>query len=42
MVPPLGGWLVGSAGYPATFAVAALFPLVAVAMVPVRDERPLE
>ncbi|GAA1914936.1 MFS transporter [Nocardioides hwasunensis] len=42
MVPPLGGWLVGSVGYPVTFVVAALFPLVAVALVPVRDERPLE
>ncbi len=41
MVPPLGGLVIGSAGYAATFALAALFPLVAVAMVPVRGERPL-
>ena len=30
LVPPLGGLAVGTAGYAATFALAALFPLVAV------------
>ena len=40
-VPPLAGLAVTWAGYPATFALAAVFPLVAVALVPVREEREL-
>jgi sugar phosphate permease len=40
-VPPIAGLVVAQWGYAATFAVAALFPLVAVALVPVRDERAL-
>jgi sugar phosphate permease len=40
-VPPLVGLTVAGLGYPATFALAALFPLAALAMVPVRDEREL-
>jgi MFS family permease len=40
-VPPLAGLAVAGLGYPATFALAAVFPLVALPMVPVRDERPL-
>jgi len=41
LVPPLGGLAITEAGYAATFAAAALFPLVAVALVPVREEREL-
>ncbi|WP_262347389.1 MFS transporter [Nocardioides dongxiaopingii] len=41
LVPPLGGLAVIHAGYAATFALAAVFPVVAVALVPVRGERPL-
>ncbi|MFB9311939.1 MFS transporter [Nocardioides plantarum] len=41
LVPPLGGLLVTHAGYAATFAVAAVLPAVAVALVPVREERVL-
>lgn len=41
LVPPLGGLAVTYGGYPATFALAALFPLVAIALVPVADERAL-
>lgn len=40
-VPPLAGLAVTWAGYPATFALAAVFPLAALAMVPVREEREL-
>ena len=40
-VPPLAGLTVTWLGYPATFALAAVFPLAALAMVPVRDEREL-
>ncbi|MBZ5735734.1 MFS transporter [Nocardioides sp. TRM66260-LWL] len=40
-VPPLAGLAVEGVGYAATFAVAALFPLVAVPLVPVREERTL-
>ncbi len=40
-VPPLAGLTVTGIGYPATFAQAAVFPLAALAMVPVRDEREL-
>jgi len=40
-VPPLAGLAVTWRGYPATFALAAVFPLVAVALVPVREEREL-
>jgi sugar phosphate permease len=42
LVPPLGGLAIGTAGYAGTFALAALFPLLALALVPVGDERPLE
>jgi hypothetical protein len=40
-VPPLAGLAVTHAGYGAMFALTALFPLAAVALVPVRDERAL-
>ncbi len=40
-VPPLAGLTVTGLGYPATFALAAVFPLAALAMVPVREEREL-
>jgi MFS family permease len=40
-VPPLAGLAVTHAGYAATFALAAAFPLVAVPLVPVREEREL-
>lgn len=38
-VPPVAGLAVAHAGYAATFALAAVFPLVAVPLVPVREER---
>ncbi len=41
LVPPLGGLAVAHAGYAATFGLAALFPVVAVALVPVASEREL-
>jgi len=37
-VPPLGGLLIADTGYAWTFALVALFPLLAVAVVPVRGE----
>ena len=40
-VPPLAGLAITYAGYGATFALVALFPLAAVALVPVRGEHPL-
>jgi MFS family permease len=40
-VPPLAGLTVTWLGYPATFALAAVSPLVALTMVPVREEREL-
>jgi MFS family permease len=40
-VPPLAGLTVTGLGYPATFALAAVFPALAVALVPVREEREL-
>jgi sugar phosphate permease len=40
-VPPLAGLAVSQWGYAAVFALAAAFPLAAVALVPVRDERAL-
>jgi MFS family permease len=40
-VPPVAGLAVTHAGYAATFALAAVFPLVAVPLVPVRQEREL-
>jgi hypothetical protein len=40
-VPPVAALVVTHAGYPLTFALAAAFPLVAVALVPVREERVL-
>jgi hypothetical protein len=35
VAPPLFGALIGAAGYPVAFAVCALFPLVALPLVPV-------
>lgn len=40
-VPPLAGLLVDRAGYAAAFALAGIFPLLAVGLVPVRDEHDL-
>ncbi|MBZ5737859.1 MFS transporter [Nocardioides mangrovi] len=40
-VPPLAGLAVTHIGYAAAFGLAALFPLVAAPLVPVREERPL-
>lgn len=39
-VPPVAGLAIAAFGYSATFALVALFPLVAVALVPVARERP--
>jgi MFS family permease len=38
-VPPLAGLAVAHVGYAAAFALAALFPVLAVPLVPVREER---
>jgi len=38
VVPPLAGLLIATAGYPAAFGVAAVFPVLAAALVPVGDE----
>lgn len=38
LVPPLGGLAVTHTGYAATFALAAVFPVLAIALIPVRDE----
>ena len=35
LTPPLFGALIGAAGYPVAFAVCALFPVLAIPMVPV-------
>jgi sugar phosphate permease len=40
-VPPLAGLAIAHVGYAAAFALAALFPLVAAPLVPVREERRL-
>jgi len=40
-VPPLAGLTIGHLGYAAAFALAALCPVVAAPLVPVRAERPL-
>ena len=40
-VPPVAGLTVAGLGYPAMFALAAVFPLAALGLVPVRDERAL-
>jgi sugar phosphate permease len=40
-VPPLAGLAIGQVGYAAVFALAAAFPMAAVPLVPVRDERPV-
>ncbi|GAB2865848.1 MFS transporter [Myroides odoratimimus subsp. xuanwuensis] len=40
-VPPIAGLAVTYWGYPAAFALGALFPLIAIPLVPVREERPL-
>ncbi len=37
--PPLLAVVIGSAGYPAAFGLAAVFPLAAAALVPVGGER---
>lgn len=42
LVPPLGGLAVTYGGYPVTFALAALFPLLAISLVPVQHEAALE
>jgi hypothetical protein len=39
IAPPLFGGLIGAAGYPAAFAVCALFPLIAIPLVPVDQGR---
>lgn len=41
IVPPVAGLAVDGVGYAATFALAALFPVLAIPLVPVREERPL-
>lgn len=41
IVPPVAGWSIAAGGYAVTFAAAAAFPLLAIALVPVRDEAPL-
>jgi predicted MFS family arabinose efflux permease len=41
LVPPLGGLALGHTSFAVTFAVAALFPVLAIGFVPVRDERDL-
>lgn len=41
LVPPVGGLLVTHTGYAATFAIAAVLPAVAIALVPVGGEREL-
>ncbi|ABL83897.1 MULTISPECIES: MFS transporter [unclassified Nocardioides] len=40
-VPPAAGLVVAGAGFPAVFALAALFPVLAAPLVPVREERAL-
>lgn len=40
-VPPLAGLAIVAWGYPAAFAAGAVFPLLAIALVPVRQERAL-
>jgi sugar phosphate permease len=40
-VPPLAGLAIGQWGYAAAFALGALFPMVAVPLIPVREEREL-
>jgi hypothetical protein len=40
-VPPLAALTVTHGSYALTFALAAVFPLVALTLVPVRDELPL-
>lgn len=41
VVPPVAGLAIGHLGYAATFALGALFPVLATPLVPVREERPL-
>lgn len=41
LTPALVGALIGAHGYAAAFAVTAVFPLLAIALTPVRSERPL-
>jgi sugar phosphate permease len=41
LVPPLGGLAVTALGFPWAFAIAALFPVLAAPLVPVRHERTL-
>lgn len=40
-VPPVAGVLITEVGYAATFALAAVLPVLALALVPVADEHPL-
>ena len=42
LVPPLVGLGVSASSYPAAFAAAAIFPLLAAPLVPVREERDLD
>ena len=41
-VPPVAGLVVAGAGFPAAFALAALFPVLAAPLVPVGEERALQ
>jgi sugar phosphate permease len=41
VIAPVAGATITAFGHPATFALSALFPLAAIALVPVRQERPL-
>nr|WP_068121618.1 MFS transporter [Nocardioides massiliensis] len=40
-VPPVAGLAITHVGYAATFAIAAVLPLLASPLVPITDERPL-
>lgn len=42
LTPPLFGALIGAAGYPVAFAVCALFPVLAIPLVPRDDKTPDE
>ncbi|WP_206051648.1 MFS transporter [Nocardioides ferulae] len=41
-VPPVAGLAIAELGYAAAFALAALFPVLASPLVPVREERPVD
>jgi hypothetical protein len=40
LTPPLFGALIGALGYPIAFAVAAIFPLIAIPAVPTTPAMP--